>query len=213
MKIQLELMDFIIDQVRDDVLMLSSCSLVSHDFYPRARLHSFHKITIGHPFRSNSSERFLHLLVASPHIRRLVRTIVVHTEYGIDEDGCHHTRTEPGGFRGDIEPGSVWLTRGPDEYGGLHVDCQAVRWSASVTSSLKRLVLRKCYQGQMELVRKLVLLSTASLEYLHVDNSELPEDFHKTFIDCGDEVVARHIGGINGSSIPHGRNCHRSKPG
>ncbi|KAK0432920.1 hypothetical protein EV421DRAFT_1741917 [Armillaria borealis] len=61
---------------------------------------------------------------------------------------CHHTRAESGRFRGDIEPG------------------------------LKRLVLRKCYRGQMELLRELVSLSTASLEYLHVDDSELPEDFH-----------------------------------
>ncbi|PBK61987.1 hypothetical protein ARMSODRAFT_613581 [Armillaria solidipes] len=49
--------------------------------------------------------------------------------------------------------------------------------SASVASSLKSLVLRKCYRGQMELVRELVSLCTASLEYLHVDDSELPEDF------------------------------------
>ncbi|KAK0190223.1 hypothetical protein F5146DRAFT_545710 [Armillaria mellea] len=49
--------------------------------------------------------------------------------------------------------------------------------SPSLASSLKRLVLRKCYRGQMELVRDLVSLSKPSLEYLHVEDSELPEDF------------------------------------
>ncbi len=87
MKVPPELTDLIIDEVQDDVPTLSSCSLVSHDFHPRARLHSFRKITIGHPSRPNSTQKFLRLLVASPHIRWLVRTVVVDAEYGFDEDG------------------------------------------------------------------------------------------------------------------------------
>ncbi|KAK0190214.1 hypothetical protein F5146DRAFT_1000276 [Armillaria mellea] len=97
--------------------------------------------------------------------------------------------------------------------------------SASVERSLKHLVLRKCYQEKIEFVCELGSLSAASLEYLHVDDEELPEDFLITMpttrspshqstigwslIDFGDEIAARCIGGINGLS---GKNHHRCGP-
>ncbi|KAK0465757.1 hypothetical protein IW261DRAFT_1574835 [Armillaria novae-zelandiae] len=281
-KIPPELTDLIIDEVQGDVPTLSSCSLVSRVFHPRARLHSVRKITIGHPSRSNSSQNFLRLLVAAPHIRWLVRTVVIDVEYGFDEDGsweemnqrinillwktAHGTQwvcrdaalaellgslpnlegftagalkwrsseripSEVTSFESvlprrpittlalnyvhfDSLPsfitilGSftqlkslrlgviihapspadsvVTLSQGP--FGLQEVEmnmegCASVvelfARSASVASGLKRLVLRKCYRGQMEFVRELVSLSKGPLEYLHVDDIERPEDFRK----------------------------------
>ncbi|KAK0230035.1 hypothetical protein IW262DRAFT_1335981 [Armillaria fumosa] len=280
MKIPPELTDLIIDEVQGDVPTLSSCSLVSRDFHPRARLHSFRRITIGHPSRSNSSQNFLRLLVAAPHIRWLVRMVVVDAEYGFDEDGSWEEmnqristllwKTAHGkqwvcrdaalaellgslpnleGFTAGAlrwrssdripsevtsfesvlprrpitalslnyvhfdslpsfitilgsftqlkslrlgviihapSPGDSMVTLSQGPFGLQEVEmnmegCASIlelfARSTSVASGLKRLVLRKCYRGQMELVRELVSLSKGSLEYLHVDDIELPEDF------------------------------------
>ncbi|PBK79949.1 hypothetical protein ARMGADRAFT_1172152 [Armillaria gallica] len=280
MKVPPELTDLIIDEVQDDVPTLSSCALVSHDFHPRARLHSFRKITIGHPSKSNSTQSFLRLLVASPHIRWLVRTVVIDAEYGFNEDGSWEDmnqrintllwKTAHGrqwvsrdavlaellgslpnleGFTAGAlrwrsseripsqvtsfesvlprrpitnlalnyvhfdslpsfitilgsftqlkslrlgviihapSPGDSVMTLSQGPLGLQEVEmnmegCASIvelfARSAPVVSSLKRLVLKKCYRGQMELVRELVSSSAGSLEYLHVDDSELPEEF------------------------------------
>lgn len=285
MTIPPQITDCIIDQAQDDILTLFSCSLVCHNFLPRARFHSFRNITIGHPSSSNSPQRFLRLLLASPHIGWLVRVITVDTEPEFDGDASWEEMNdrintllwktadarqwvykdvvlakileslpnlevftaealrwrsddgimpEAGTFESvllrksittltlnyiyfDSLPGfvkilesfnelkvlrlgviihtpslgdsAVTLTQGSFGLQELEMNmegCTSIvklfARSPLVVSSAKRLVLKKCYRGQMELVRALVSLCSTSLEYLHVDDTELPGDFRKSLV-------------------------------
>ncbi|KAJ7863801.1 hypothetical protein B0H14DRAFT_462298 [Mycena olivaceomarginata] len=70
-----ELVDIILDIIRDDIASLKCCSLAARTFVTSARKHIFKKIEISHPL--SSCEMFHKLLCSSPHIAPLVEDLCI----------------------------------------------------------------------------------------------------------------------------------------
>ncbi|KAK0430675.1 hypothetical protein EV421DRAFT_1912619 [Armillaria borealis] len=74
-----ELVDRIIDEARDDTPTLQSCSLVSHTFLPRTRVHLFETIGLSTVLEC---QKFHSLCVASPHLTAYIKNLGICTHYG-----------------------------------------------------------------------------------------------------------------------------------
>ncbi|SJL18049.1 uncharacterized protein ARMOST_21620 [Armillaria ostoyae] len=74
-----ELVDRIIDESSDDIPTLQSCSLVSHTFLPRTRVHLFKTIGLSTILEC---QKFHGLCVASPHLTAYVKNLGICTRYG-----------------------------------------------------------------------------------------------------------------------------------
>ncbi|PBK60399.1 hypothetical protein ARMSODRAFT_1026589 [Armillaria solidipes] len=73
-----ELVDRIIDEASDDTPTLQSCSLVSHTFLPRTRVHLFETIGLSTILEC---QKFHSLCVASPHLTAYVKNLGICTHY------------------------------------------------------------------------------------------------------------------------------------
>ncbi|KAK0437276.1 uncharacterized protein EV420DRAFT_1588849 [Desarmillaria tabescens] len=74
-----ELVDRIIDEARDDIPTLRSCSLVSHAFLPRTRVHLFETIDLS---TIDECQKFHALCITSPHVITYVKNLDLCTLYG-----------------------------------------------------------------------------------------------------------------------------------
>ncbi len=74
-----ELVDRIIDEASDDIPTLQSCSLVSHTFLPRTRVHLFETIGLSTVLEC---QKFHSICIASPHLTAYVKNLGICTRYG-----------------------------------------------------------------------------------------------------------------------------------
>ncbi|KAJ7723339.1 hypothetical protein DFH07DRAFT_855939 [Mycena maculata] len=75
MELPQELIDGIIDEIRDSPQSLGCCALVAHSFLHQSQMHLFAEIETTSP---SSSRRFSELLSASPHLALYVRGLTLH---------------------------------------------------------------------------------------------------------------------------------------
>ncbi|KAK0435080.1 uncharacterized protein EV420DRAFT_1653455 [Desarmillaria tabescens] len=73
-----ELTDAVIDHLWDDPAALKACSLTSHAFYTRTRIHIFRKMSFGHNFRC---DKFVAMCRSSPHIPRVIKHLTLDNRY------------------------------------------------------------------------------------------------------------------------------------
>jgi hypothetical protein len=75
MNLPQELVDMILDNIRDDIPSLESCSLVARAFVASTRKHIFKKTEVLSS--SDACQRFYKLLSSSPHIALLVKDLCI----------------------------------------------------------------------------------------------------------------------------------------